>query len=102
MLMTLMVVPTRDHAQRPFSPQDFRALEERLRTFGGFQVIHGVYGEWATPEGRVYPDESRIYRTELPVQRLPEWLAVVAWARRHFRQEEMWVEIHGQGTVRGP
>lgn len=100
MVKTLVLIPVVDNDGVPFAEDDWQALESRLLRFGGFSLRAGVEGVWEAG-GRIYRDRSREYTVALTSWwLLPAWLDVVDWARAHFRQVALYVEVAGSPEVR--
>lgn len=103
MIKTMFLVPLKDNDGVPFSGDDWGMLEERLLTmFGGYTDGGVVRGAWTSQEGRVYRDESRCFLVALESwAQFPYWLDIVRWAREHFRQEAIYVEVAGIPSIIG-
>lgn len=99
LIKAVVYVPVEDNDGQPFSVSLWRELEDRLRgTSSGLTRLADVTGMCSDGE-RQYRDRSRQYSTGLSSWAdLPGWLDAVRWAREHFRQEAMYVEIAGIRT----
>ena len=64
MIKTVVLVPVRDNAGRPFPKALWESLQARFMQFGGFTRPIGVVGAWESG-GRVYRDRSRQYTVVL-------------------------------------
>jgi len=96
----LVLVPVADNTGAPFPESAWLAFEARLLAFGGFSVRADVAGVWQA-EGRTYRDRSREYTVSLSSWWAPpDWLAAVDWARDHFRQLALYVEVAGIPEIR--
>ena len=94
-IKTLLFIPIRDNEGHPFGRAQWRGLEARLRSFGGFTRLADVAGEWEWA-GRVYRDRSRQYLVTLRSWgELSAWLVIVEDARTAFRQEALYIEVAG-------
>lgn len=95
MIKAVLLVPTRDNNGKAFKPKDWAALEDRLLQFGGVTRGPEVRGVWID-RGKTYYDKSRVYESFLSSWAdFPRWLEIVRWAREHFRQEAMAIEVAG-------
>ena len=100
MIKTIVLIPVAGNDGTPFAESDWLNLEARLLPFGGFSVRHGVEGVWQA-QGRIFRDRSREYTVALPSWwALASWLAVVDWARSHFRQVALYIEVAGIPEIR--
>lgn len=100
MIKTLLLVPVTDNNGAPFGEPEWLALESRLVLFGGFSLRTGVEGAWEAG-GRIYRDRSREYSVALlSWWLLPAWLEIVDWARDHFRQVALYIEVAGIPEIR--
>jgi hypothetical protein len=94
-IKTLFLMPEADNDGHSYLQSDWEALETRLFALGGFSLTVGVVGAWES-QGRVYRDVSRQYSVSLASWRhLPVWLDLVQWARGHFRQLAIYIEVAG-------
>lgn len=102
MVKTTFLVPINDNEGKDFHASDWRKLESMLiEAFGGFSRTRGVHGEWKY-QGKVYRDISRQYSVSLESwHHLPAWLDIIKWAREHFRQEALYVEVAGVPEIMG-
>lgn len=79
-------------------------LRGRLVTLaGGLTAEHDVSGVWIAPDGRQFAERMTPYTVALRSWwQLPEFLAIVAWAREAFRQHAMFVRVAGVPEVWPP
>lgn len=102
MVKTTFLVPIKDNEGKDFNASDWRQLEGRIiQSFDGYSLTTGVHGAWKY-QGKVYRDISRQYTISLESwHQFPEWLDIIRWAREHFRQEALYVEVAGVPEIMG-
>ncbi|HEY3363976.1 MAG TPA: hypothetical protein VGK74_02835 [Symbiobacteriaceae bacterium] len=102
MIKTLLLVPIRDNDGRPFSPEDWKELEQKLlRNFGGFTDGGLVRGAWNGGD-TVYRDTNRRFEVALDSwTKAPQFLDLAHWTRTHFRQAALYIEVAGIPEILG-
>ena len=103
MLIELEVlIPRRDNQGRRFPEASWRELEQRLRhVAGGFSREDRIVGQWASND-TLYRDVSQRYTVAIKSWRqFPSWLDVMEWARAEFRQEAIYIRVHGRAEILG-
>ena len=101
MVKTLFFVPLVDNEGTPFLPADWSALEHRLWLLAeGFSRRDGVQGAWKDNDGSVHTGENREFTIALTSwTQLAEWLETVQWAKAHFRQLAIYLEVNGSPEI---
>lgn len=95
MIKTVFLLPVRDNEDRPFDGDAWAELDRRLLRFGGASAGGLVSGAWEGRHG-IRREQSREYHVGLTGWTdLPDWLDLVRWVRRRFRQEAVYIEVAG-------
>jgi len=101
MIKTSFLVPIRDNEGRAFEGEAWAELEHRLLRFGGASAGGLISGTWESHAG-VRRETNRQYQVGLARWTdLPDWLDVIRWARRRFRQEAIYIEVAGMPEIMG-
>ena len=102
LLRTMILVPIADNARQPYPAETWRELRRKLvDTIGGYSNTGVVRGAWRDGE-TVYTDASQQIIVSLEsVRQIPQWLEIVEWVLREFRQEAVYVEIAGTPEILG-
>lgn len=104
MFYARLFVPVADDAGARFAKADWLELEGRLLTrLGGFHIEGERRGAWRSDSGREDHEVSRVYAIALDsVRQISDFIAIADWARQHFREEAIFVEIDGRPEILGP
>ncbi len=97
MIKARLLVPLTDNTGAAFSEAHlWRLAEQIVETFGGFTSDRELDGAWSSPDGRLHLERVREYEVALDSWfQVAAFLDLARWARAHFEQEAIYLEING-------